>query len=96
MKKWIWLDGEKTNYTIDIHGVVINQKKGKKIGKSDNMSSLSHKGKIYSNRSRMYLMAKYFISNPNNLKYAALIDPTNTKLSLDNICWTDRKNLVKH
>ena len=94
-EEWIYIHGEKSKYTIDINGVVINQEKDKIIrpdsDKATDSISLSHRRIKYKSSTRMRLMAEVFIPNPHNLKNAKLIDETNTKPSLDNICWTNRK-----
>ena len=98
-EKWIWHDGEKTNYTVDIYGTIINRKTDRIMSshkhEAYNHMALSHKGKKLGTSTRIRCMAQAFIPNPNNLNYAAIIDPKNTKLHISNICWTDRKKLVK-
>ena len=98
-KEWIYIDGEKTKYTIDIYGVIVNQETGRVLRRDSNKATdqvlLSHMGLKYPPPTRMRMMGTAFIPNPNNLRYVTLIDETNTKPSLDNICWTNRKNLIK-
>ena len=92
-EEWIYINGDKTIYTIDTNGVVKNQNRGNELKTSHHKASISHNG-IVLTKSVERLMAETFIPNPNKLIYAVLIDPKNTKLSLDNICWTNRHRLV--
>ena len=98
-EEWIYIDGEKTKYTINTNGVIINKDRGNKVktyNRKTNLHkvSISHNGIVLS-KSVKRLMAETFIPNPNNLTYAASIDLSKTEHSLDNICWTDRYRLVK-
>ena len=95
----IYLNGEKTNYTIDIHGILINREKGNeliryKLRKVTDKTQLCHRGKIATYKNRMRYMAEAFIPNP-NLNYVGSIDPSIIIPSLNNICWTNRKKLIK-
>ena len=97
-EEWIWYNGEKTIYTIDTEGIVINQNTGNKV-KSNCMESnhgltLHHRGVNFT-KSRARLMAEAYIPNPDNLKNAAIIDSSDIRPSLDNVCWTDRYGTVK-
>ena len=93
-EEWIYINGDKTIYTIDINGVVKNQNRGNELKTSHHKASISHNG-IVLTKSVERLMAETFIPNPNKLIYAASIDLSKTKFSLDNICWTNRYKLVK-
>ena len=46
-------------------------------------------------KKRSRWIAEAFISNPNNLRYAVLIDFNKTVCSLNNICWTNRPKYIK-
>ena len=92
----ICINGEETHYTVDINGVIINQNKNKemvsKSNKALDLISIYHKNIKYV-KTRIRYLAEAFIINYNDLKYVALIDETNTKPSLDNICWTNRPKI---
>ena len=94
----IYIDDEKSKYTLDTNGVIINQDTGRtmrsKYNEANDTISIYH-GLIRITNTRARWMAKAFIPNPNNLRNAALIDFSDTRPSLDNICWTDRYKLVK-
>ena len=96
-KVFIYINGEKSENTIDTDGIIIDENTGmprrSKYNKGSDNVSLRYKDGVYSH-TRTCFMAEAFISNPNNLRNAVLIDPKNTKLSLDNICWTNRHRLV--
>ena len=96
-KVFIYINGEKSENTIDTDGIIIDENTGmprrSKYNKGSDNVSLRYKDGVYSH-TRTCFMAETFIPNPNNLRNAVLIDPKNTKLSLDNICWTNRHRLV--
>ena len=98
-EEWVWYNGEKTKYTIDTNGVLIDQEKDKIIrpnkSEATDQVDLFHRGLNIYTKKRMRLMAEVFIPNPDNLRCAALIDSSETRPSLDNICWTNRYKLVK-
>ena len=98
-EEWVWYNGEKTKYTIDTNGVLIDQEKDKIIrpnkSEATDQVNLFHRGLNIYTKKRMRLMAEVFIPNPDNLRYTALIDSSETRPSLNNICWTNRYKLVK-
>ena len=94
----IYINGEKSENTIDTDGIIIDKNTGmprrSKYNEANDNVSLRYKDSVFSH-TRMCFMAEAFIPNPNNLRNAVLIDSKNTKPSLDNICWTNRHRLVK-
>ena len=93
-EEYIYIDDEKSRYTIDTNGVITNRITGRITSSKSNLQVLAHKGLRNAHR-RVWFLAKTFIPNPNNLKYASLIDPSISTPSLNNICWTNRIRLVK-
>ena len=97
-EKPIHINGELTKYTIDIFGVIKNQKNNKIISASNmdvnEIITISHRGKK-TNMTRARLMAEALIPNPNNLKFASTINDTITTPTIYNICWTNRPKEIK-
>ena len=96
-EKYIYADGKKTQYTVDTNGIVKNQNTGRHLqhkssGALDSMN-LGVGSKVVS-KHRQRIMAEAFIPNPHNLMYVALIGPSKLPF-ISNICWTNRKKLVK-
>ena len=98
-EEWIWYKGEKTNYTVDIYGTIINQETGKVLRANKPIPSvvigINHWGKLVRKDTRARYMVEAFIPNPDNLRCGSIIDPTKTKLHISNICWTNRIHLTK-
>ena len=92
----ICINGEETHYSVDINGVIKNNHKNRPMSSKSNKAldliSIYHKDIRYV-KTRIRYLAEAYIINYNDLKYVALIDETNTKLSLDNICWTNRPKI---
>ena len=96
--KPIYINGEKTIYYIDEHGNVYNSENNKEMGNelvnktAKAMMTIRHNGIIRSRR-RYRLMAETFIPNPYNFKYAILINKSDHRPSLLNICWSNRRRI---
>ena len=95
-EEWIYINGEKTNYTIDTNGIIINQDRKKlesiynENNNPHNQINLLHKGIRYTN-SRAKWMAEAFIPNPHNLKYVKAMNlQTHGFSMIKDIYWTDK------
>ena len=75
IKEWIWIYGEKSKYTIDVTGTIIDEDTGmvrrSKYNKGTDSVSLRYKDDMLTH-TRIYFMAEAFIPNPNNLKNVVL------------------------
>ena len=94
-EKYIYINGEKTKYTIDTNGVIINQKKNKELlssngeMKANDDVNLSHKG-VHTSRTLVFWLSRAFIPNPYNLRYVIVIDSSITQSKLSNVYLTNR------
>ena len=97
-KVFIYINDNETIYTIDTNGVIKNNHTDRvmrsKYNEANDIISI-YDGITLINKKRSRWMAESFISNPNNLRNASLIDFSDTRPSLDNICWTNRPKYTK-
>ena len=91
--KWIYIDNEKSRYTIDTDGVIINQKTNRIIMPSKNLVNssvtLTHRN-VKRNSFRGKYLSNTFIENPYNLKFVRLKDKNNKECDLSNIYLSNR------
>ena len=98
-KEYIYINGEKTKYTIDTDGVIINQKTGRKLrpkypNSNDNVIIRHHNKNVSATRIRW--MSNVFLSNPHDLKFVERIDRSIIEPKLTNIYITNRHSDFKY
>ena len=96
MKKQI----ENSNYTIDINGVVTNEKTFRKIGKHINQKGYECFNIIINNKGKNFkthrLIGIYFIPNPNNLPCLNHKDGNKLNNSINNLEWCTLSENTTH
>ena len=89
------LYGESTQYYINTNGSIVIFPHGYKLGgpneKLTDMITIYNRSKERLVRSRKRLLAQAFIPNPDKLKYVHIIDRSDLKPSLHNICWSNKR-----
>ena len=94
-EKTIYVGKYKTNHIVDTDGKITSKKTGKVMflhkPSANQLITISVHG-CQEIKTRARWMAEAFIPNIYKLKYASLIDKTDLKPSLRNICWTNRVN----